>query len=134
MMQEIVEFWQRNKTPVGRMVYVGETRRGLKREQIEIAAQEIYWEANELLENLPELRGDMGVRTREKIILMRNSLEPARLARKVYEYAQNVPVKHEKDNNIMLGELLDRVKCIENKLTWKKRLITWFFEQEGQWL
>ena len=87
--KELIEFWQRNNTPIGLMVQKGRSH-GVKRQQVERAAQLVYEEAQEIVENVPEIKPWTNGAEYARVILFRNQLKRNMLGWRVYMVAKSV--------------------------------------------
>lgn len=99
MDKEVFKFWQRNNTPVSLMVHRAPSH-DLVRAQVEIGAVRAFEEAQELIENLPEIKLWMNGKELERIILLRNQLKPNMLGWRVFTLAKYVQVD-EKEQAIL---------------------------------
>jgi len=120
---EIIEFWQRNKTPIGLMVQSAK-RDGITPQQVERAAQIVYEEVQEIIYNVPELYIYTNGNDYKRIILLRNHLKPNRLGWRVHEVAKSVRAS---DYDSELAQSKKRIKQLEEKI--EKKAFIYRFKQ-----
>ena len=141
MNQEIIDFWQRNNTPIGLMVQ-NAPKHGVTAKQVERAAQIVYEEAQEIIENVPELKPYMGFYTfngkkrertlvtsksYEKTWLFRNQLKKNMLGWRVFIVAKSVKAKAY-DSELVTAR--KQIRVLEDKLE-KKGL--WYRLKNMNW-
>ena len=112
MNQEIIEFWQRNNTPIGLMVQ-NAPKHGVTAEQVELAAALVYREVQEIVENVPEIKPGMNGKEYEKVILLRNQLKKNMLGWRVFIVAKSIKA-HSYDGE--LAKSKKRIEILEKKL------------------
>jgi len=125
MNQEIIEFWQRNKTPIGLMVQNARLH-GVTPQQVERAAQIVYEEAQEIIFNGPESYIHTNGNDVARIVLFRNMLKPNRLGWRVFIVAKSLRAA---EYDTELAQSKRKVKELETKIEKKKlsyRFKQWF--------
>jgi hypothetical protein len=120
---EIIEFWQRNKTPIGLMVQSSRPY-GITPQQVERAAQIVYEEVQEIIYNVPEIYPYTNGTEYARIILLRNHLKPNRLGWRVHDVAKRVKAT-DYDSELMRSK--KRIRELEDKI--EKKSIRHRFRQ-----
>lgn len=120
MKKDVVEFWRRNKTPIGLMVQRGRGN-GLKAQQIERAALIVFEEVEDIVANLSEIKPYMNGRHLEKVILLRNQLKPNMLGWRVFIIAKHIKASQ---YDTELTQSKAKVKKLEKALE-KKGFFSW---------
>ena len=119
MRKEIIEFWRQNKTPIGLMRQKARNH-NVKPQQVEIAAQIVFEEVKEIIENVPEISWHMNGSQLERIILLQNHLRPNVLGWRVFTVAKFVEIDEK------TGEIPEPKKGLINWIkSWKWELDPW---------
>ena len=130
MNQEIIEFWKRNHTPIGRMIQNADYHR-VKPADIEKAAEIIYYEILEVLENVPDVKWHMTRRSHETLMSTYNQLRPIYLGQNVYTVAKQVAGN---GYTTALEDALGKIEDLEAKL--EKRTLRYKWNKwlhTGKW-
>ena len=125
MNQEIIEFWQRNKTPIGLMVQNAGAH-GVTAQQVERAAQIVYEESQEIIFNVPEIYVHTNGNELAKIILFRNMLKRNRLGWRVFIVAKCIKATAYDSELAQSKRKVEELKTRIEKSSLSYRFKQWF--------
>ncbi len=125
MDREILDFWKDRNLPVGLMVQkVGKW--GVTRAQVERAAELVFEEAWEIVENVPEIYPYTTDDEYRHIILFRNMLKPNHLGWRVNVVSKSISAKDYEDELTRSKKYVVELEESIEKGTLRYRLGKWW--------